>query len=359
LCFFIFTSGETDDFFHGEQAFQKGEYKLAEIYFSHLLADEPFNEHIPDAVYYMAKIYEIQGNFIDMVTYANRFLEDFKYDIRGKEIFNLVLTQLGRAKAYSVAFEYIKRYDYLIDDFQILERIGNGLFEQNRLMLADYIFSLCSQTDTIKIIRAQLNKDHAERKEIYESVENVKGKIYLTEFLLETGDTIAAFQTYNGIDHEILHVALLYRYAKLSKLFDRRELPEILEELMITPGFDKKAKLLDEQFSFQSLIIPDDQEELKLLIEHLGQDTVMTTLPDTVNIDSIMPDSITEEGLLFLHDTLGDYYFLDSLYCDFLISNSRISEAYTVIKPYLIYKNTQNFPRKVRALMSYANGEYQ
>ncbi len=359
LCFFIFTSGETDDFFHGEQAFQKGEYKLAEIYFSHLLADEPFNEHIPDAVYYMAKIYEIQGNFIDMVTYANRFLEDFKYDIRGKEIFNLVLTQLGRAKAYSVALEYIKRYDYLIDDFQILERIGNGLFEQNRLMLADYIFSLCSQTDTIKIIRAQLNKDHAERKEIYESVENVKGKIYLTEFLLETGDTIAAFQTYNGIDHEILHVALLYRYAKLSKLFDRRELPEILEELMITPGFDKKAKLLDEQFSFQSLIIPDDQEELKLLIEHLGQDTVMTTLPDTVNIDSIMPDSITEEGLLFLHDTLGDYYFLDSLYCDFLISNSRISEAYTVIKPYLIYKNTQNFTRKVRALMSYANGEYQ
>lgn len=359
LCFFIFTSGETDDFFHGEQAFQKGEYKLAEIYFSHLLANEPFNEHIPDAVYYMAKIYEIQGNFADMVSHANRFLDDFRHDVRGKEIIQMVLLYLNDAEAYSIALEYIKRFDYLIDDPKVFERIGYGLFQQNRFLLADYILSLCTQTDSVKIIRVQMTDDQDKIMEIYGSIEGVKGFIYVTEFRLETGDTVSAFQSYKRIDRKQLQGHLLYRYAKLSKLFDRRELPEILEELMITPGFDKKAKLLDEQFSFQSLIIPDDQEELRLLIEHLGQDTVMTSLPDTVNIDSIMPDSITEEGLLFLHDTLGDYYFLDSLYCDFLISNSRISEAYTVIKPYLIYRNTQNFTRKVRALMSYTNGEYQ
>lgn len=162
-CIFIFGTG-ADDFSKGEKAFNKNEYRLAEIYFSHLLADEPYYEHVPDAVYYLTKIHGAQGNFIDMVTYANRFLEDFKYDVRGKEIFNLVLTQLDQAEAYSVALEYIKRYDYLIDDLQILERIGKGLFEQNRLMLADYIFSLCSQTDTIKILRAQLNKDPGREK---------------------------------------------------------------------------------------------------------------------------------------------------------------------------------------------------
>ncbi len=359
-CIFIFGTG-TDDFINGEKAFNKNEYRLAEIYFSHLLADEPYDEHVPDAVYYMAKIYEIQGNFADMISHANRFLDDFKHDRRSKEIIQMVLLYLNDAEAYSIALEYIKRFDYLIDDPKVFERVGYGLFQQNRFLLADYILSLCTQTDSVKIIRALMTDDPDEKKEIYGSIEGAKGLIYLTEFQLETGDTVSAFQLYTRIDHEQLQGNLLYRYAKLSRLFDRYELTRIIEKLMTTPGFDKKAKLLDEQFSFQSLIIPDDEEELRLLIEHLGQDTVMTSLPDTVNIDSIMPDSITEEGLLSLHDTFafGDYYFLDSLYCDFLISNSRISEAYTVIKPYLIYKNTQSFTRKVRALMSYANGEYQ
>ncbi|MGB3340588.1 MAG: tetratricopeptide repeat protein [bacterium] len=359
LCFFVFASGETDDFFHGEQAFQNGEYKLAEIYFSHLLANEPFNEHIPDAVYYLTKIYEIQGNFADMISHANRFLEDFKHDRRSKELLHIVLTHLNDAEAYSIALEYIKRLDYLIDDPKVYERIGYGLFQQNRYLSADYILSLCTQTDSVKIIRAQMTNDPYEIMEIYGSIEGAKGLIHLTEFCLEIGDTISAFQSYKKIEHKQLQGNLLYRYAKLSKLFDRRELPKILEKLIITPGFDKKARLLDEQFSFQPFIVPDDQEELRLLIEHLGQDTVMTSLPDTVNIDSIMPDSITKEGLLFLQNTSGNYYFLDSLYCDFLISNSRISEAYVVIKPYLIYKNTQSFTRKVRALKSYADGEYQ
>ena len=83
-CIFIFGTG-TDDFINGEKAFNKNEYRLAEIYFSHLLADEPYDEHVPDAVYYMAKIYEIQGNFADMISHANRFLDDFKHDRRSKE----------------------------------------------------------------------------------------------------------------------------------------------------------------------------------------------------------------------------------------------------------------------------------
>ncbi len=357
-CIFIFGTG-TDDFINGEKAFNKNEYRLAEIYFSHLLADEPYDEHVPDAVYYLAKIHGAQGNFIDMITQANRFLEDFKYDIRGKEIFNLVLTQLDRAKAYCLALEYIKRYDYLIDDLQILERIGNGLFEQNRLMLADYIFSLCSQTDTIKIIRAQLNKDHAERKEIYESVENVKGKIYLTEFLLETGDTIAAFQTYNGIDHEILQTALLYRYAKLSRLFDRSILLQITERLSLTSTFEDKASLLSGKINGVGLFVPSDQEEFTLLLEYLAQDTVMSTLPDTVNIDSIIPDSLTEENIQLLRTTLGRYFYLDSLYCELLVTDNRVDEAFQIIELYMAYQNTRSYARKIRALKYYSGGKYR
>ena len=357
-CVFIFGTG-TDDFINGEKAFNKNEYRLAEIYFSHLLADEPYDEHVPDAVYYLAKIHGAQGNFIDMVTQANRFLEDFKYDVRGREIFNLVLTQLDRAKAYSLALEYIKRYDYLIDDLQILERIGNGLFEQNRLTLADYIFSLCSQTDTIKIIRAQLNKDTGEKKEIYESIKSAKGKIYLTEFQLETGDTIAAFQAYNGIDHEILQAALLYRYAKLSRFFDRPILLQITERLSMTPTFEDKASLLSGKINDVGLFVPTDQEEFALLLEYLAHDTVISTLPDTVNIDSIIPDSLTEENIQLLRTTLGRYFYLDSLYCELLVTDNRVDEAFQIIELYMAYQNTRDYARKIRALKLYSGGKYR
>jgi len=357
-CIFLFSAGAAD-FANGEKAFNKGEHRLAEIYFSHLLIDEPYNEHVPDAVYYLAKIHGAQGNFIDMVTQANRFLEDFKYDVRGKEIFNLVLTQLDQAKAYCVALEYIKRYDYLIDDLQIIERIGHGLYEQNRLVLADYIFSLCSQTDTIKIIRAQLNKDPDERKEIYESIKSAKGKIYLIEFLLEIGDTISAFQTYNEVYHKTLQGALLYRYAKLSRLFDRRILPQIIERLSMTPAFENKARLLNGKIKGEGLFVPSDQEEFMLFIEYLAQDTVMSGLPDTTNIDSIMPDSLTEENIQLLRTTLGRYYYLDSLYCEFLITDNRAGEALHIIEPYLAYDNTQDYARKIRALKYYSGGKYR
>ncbi len=359
LCIYIFASGETDDFSHGEQAFQNGNYKLAEIYLDHLLVNEPLNEHIPDAVYYLVHIYESQGDFADMVSQANRFLEDFKYDVRSKEIVLIILNYLNDAGAYTIALEYIERYDHLIDDQEVFERIGFGLFQQNRFLLADHALSLCTQTDSIMIIRAQLTDDPDKKMELYGSIDEPKGLIYLTEFYLEIGDTVRAYRSYERIDNKQIHDDLLFRYAKLARLFDRRGLPEILEKLAMIPGFDKKARLLDEQFRFRPFIMPDDQEEVRLLIEHLGQDTVMTRLPDSLNIESLMPDSITEEDLIFLRDTLGTYYFLDSLYCDFLISNSRISEAYMVIKPYLIYKNTQDFLRKVRALKSYADGEYQ
>jgi tetratricopeptide (TPR) repeat protein len=198
LCFFVFAPGETDDFFHGEHAFQNGEYKIAEIYFSHLVANEPFNEHIPDAVYCLTKIYEIQGNFAGMISHANRFLEDFKHDRRSKELLHVILTHLNDAEAYSIALEYIKRFDYLIDDPEVYERIGYGLFQQNRYLLADYILSLCTQTDSVKIIRAQMTNDPDEIVEIYGSVKGAKGLIHLTEFCLEIGDTVSAFRKANN-----------------------------------------------------------------------------------------------------------------------------------------------------------------
>ena len=199
-------------------------------------------------------------------------------------------------------------------------------------------------------MRAQLNKDHAERKEIYESVESVKGMIYLTEFLLETGDTIAAFQSYNGIDHEILQAALLYRYAKLSRLFDRPILLQITKRLSMTPTFENKASLLSGKINGVSLFVPSDQEEFALLLEYLAQDTVISTLPDTVNIDSIMPDSLTEENIQLFRTTLGRYYYLDSLYCELLVTDNRFDEAFQIIELYMSYQNTRNYARKIRAL---------
>lgn len=361
ICSFVllFASNTTEDFINGERAFYNGEDKLAEIYFSHFLTGDPFNEHIPDAVYYLIKIYDKRGSFADIVTHANRFLEDFKYDRRGNEILQIVLKYLDDAEAYSLAFQYIKRYDYLIDDHNIIERVGHGLFRQNRLLLADDIFSSCTQTDSVKIMRAQLSTDPHEIKDIYGSIEGGKGKIYLAEFLLETGDTIGAFQTYSRTAHNGLQGALLYRYAKLSKLFNRQELPKISEKLKLLPGFENKCRLLEGQFSREHIIIPGDEEELALLVEQLRQDTVMTRLPDTMNLDSVILDAISEDSLKLLRSTWPGYYFLDSIYCDFLISNKRVTEAYDIIKLYSRYENTKDYTRKVHALESYKAGEYR
>ena len=163
--FIIFVRGETNDFSLGEQAFLEGEHKLAEIYLTHLIIDQPYDVHVPDAVYYLAKIYQSQGNFVDMVSWANRFLDDFIYDERSKEILDMVLLYLNDAKAFSIAFEYISTYDYLIDDRQVIERVGFGLFEQQKISLARQALLLCSQTDSVKIIFTRMTDDPVEKKD--------------------------------------------------------------------------------------------------------------------------------------------------------------------------------------------------
>ncbi len=360
-CIFIFGTG-TDDFINGEKAFNKNEYRLAEIYFSHLLADEPYDEHVPDAVYYLAKIHGAQGNFIDMITQANRFLEDFKYDIRGKEIFNLVLTQLDRAKAYCLALEYIKRYDYLIDDLQILERIGNGLFEQNRLMLADYIFSLCPQTDTIKIVRAAAVIDNTEKKQYYESIGGVKGKLYLIEHYLEIGDTIEAYVVYKLVNGSEVSDTELYRYSKVSRLFDEDEFIRAIKQLVKLEGFFNKSHLLNalntghyrlaNGIYHQAKKIPFDQEECVLLTEYVFQDTISRKPPDFIH------DSLSEDQILLLREETKSY-FLDSLYAEKLIGSGETRKALTVILPYIFYSNTKDFVRTVRGQYYYEMKEYE
>jgi tetratricopeptide (TPR) repeat protein len=358
LLLFAVVRGTTDDFSHGEQAYQNSDYELAEIYLSHLLVSDPFHTHTPDAVYYLIDIKKKKGDFPGMITLANRFLNDFKYDMRGKEILLMILEYLNSAQAYSIAFEYTRQYDYLIDGEDIFKMIGYGLYQQESYDCADYMFSLCTQTDSIKILRARMSSDPVKKLEFYGSIEGIKGLIYTAESYLDLGDTINAYLAYTKIKDVETDDRLFYRYIELSTLFNRDALPELVERLGRIPEFSRKARLIEARFGLQPPVYPVDQEEVELYIACLDQDTVMTGLPDSIDIDALLPDSMNEQSILYLYDTLGACYYLDSLYCDFLMHEDRINKAYHTIEPYLRYQNTNAFARKVRALKNYYNGNY-
>jgi len=362
LCFalaFLMWAAE-GDFETAKKAYKKGRYKIAEVYLDNLLEEESYSEYFPDATYYLTKIYDKRGDFIKLLSSANYFLNNYEYDHRCKEIFNILLKRLNEKEAFNVAFDYIKNYDYLINDYEILDETGHGLFKQNKKLLADYIFSLVPQTDTIKILRATITDDFSEKREIYESMEGSTGKIYLIEFLLETGDTIGAYEIYRSIDLKGVKDKVLYRYAKISILFDGSTFARSTKRLRKSSEYKNKVLLL-KALSFgylEELIIPDDQEECALLIEYLKQDTVSRNLPDSVNLDSLISDSLAEHNIISIREKIGDNYYLDSVFCEILLNNNKIYEAFGVIAPYLEYQNTIDYVRKIRALKYYHEGKF-
>lgn len=348
------------DFDVAKKAYDEGRYKIAEVYFDNFLKEEPPSKYITDAVYYLIKIYDSRGDFIKMLSCANRFLNNYKYDNRCNEVLSLLLKRLNEKEAFSVAVDYIENYDYLINDYMIIEKVGYGLFKQDRKMRADYIFSLCSQTDTIKIMRAVITSDFSKKREIYESIAGLKGRIYLMEFLLEIGDTLESYEAYRLISGKDVKEDVLYRYTKISMLFDKSEFSRLTKQLRRLDGFKNKALLLEALNSgyLEELIIPSDQEECVLLIEYLRQDTVSRSPPDSLDIDLSISDSLAEDIIISIKEKIGGSYYLDSAYSEILLHNDRIDEAYGVIAPYLKYLNTIDYVRKIRALKYYNEGKY-
>ena len=348
------------DFEIAKKAYEKEEYKIAEVYLDNFLREEPHGEYIPDATYYLIRVYDKRGDFIKLFSSASLFLNNYKYDHRCKEILTILLKRLNEKEAFNVALDYIEKYDYLIDDYEILEETGYGLFEQNKKVSADYIFSLVPQSDTVKILRAGITGDFFEKREKYESLTGPEGRIYLIEFLLETGDTIEAYEVYRLVDLKHVRDNVLYRYAKISILFDKLKFTKLTKRLKKLGAYKNKSLLLEALSSgyLEELIIPGDQEECVLLIEYFKQDTVSRNLPDSVDSDLLISDSLLEDNIVSIKGKIGANYYLDSLYCDILLNNDRINEAFGVIAPYLKYQNTIDYTRKIRALKYYDEGKF-
>ena len=83
------------DFETAKKAYKKGRYKIAEVYLDNLLEEESYSEYFPDATYYLTKIYDKRGDIIKLLSSANYFLNNYEYDHRCKEIFNILLKRLN------------------------------------------------------------------------------------------------------------------------------------------------------------------------------------------------------------------------------------------------------------------------
>ncbi len=361
FCFFACTWALPGDFGQAVSAYEQGQYTTAEVYLRNFLEEQPHDTHVPDAEYYLIKIYDRKNDLPNFVSSVHHFLEHHTFDSRCPEIFNMLIKRLSEHEALSLVLEYIKEYDYLITDHSILGNIGYGLLKQKRAMLADYVLSLCPQTDTIKLLRAQLLTEPEQKKKIYESIPGPRGSIYYIEYLLEIGDTLTAFEIYKTIDEQEVFSDILYRYAKISRFFDPSKFKTATQQLRMMPAFRNKAVLLEalQCGSISELVTPEDEEECVLFVNYLKQDTVVRALPDTVDLRETASELLDENKIRELRAAINDNFYLDSIYCKFLLAQNRVAEAFAIIEPYLKFCNVIHYARTIRALKYYEERNYK
>lgn len=349
-----------NDFAVAQQAFEQGHYTIAEVYFKAVLAEASCRSYAPDAAYYLIRIYRAKNEFLSYLDAVNTFLTRYDCDDRCPQLVGDLLEQLCAQGAYRLAYEYVTRYDYLVDDDRIWCCIGYGLFENHDSLYAGRIFIRCPVQDTIRILQAALSNDQNEKQRLYEQVKGIKGILYTMELLLETGDTISAYDKYRSIDDTIQDTEMLYRYAQASLLFDRTNMYGPLERLLQVVGYEKKAAYTKALASgtMEKLVIPDDEEECRLFIACSAQKTFDRGLPEEIDIDSIRHDSLGLEKLDSIRQTFPGIFLIDSIYCETLLREGRAHEAFNAIKPYLGYVRTYHYARFVRGLEHYSRKDY-
>lgn len=364
-CIIIVTTGVAfgkTDRERAKDAYERGDYVIAGMYFANMLNDSDNPQYFADAIYYLARINDIRGDFVHFLSWASRFLDTYSYEPRAQEIFNLVIAGLIERQSYLLAAEYAREYDYLVSDYSIMDSLGRGLMAKGAFVLADHAFSLCEQTDTIKVLRAMMLEDNTERGKYFMSMTGNNRDLYLAENYLLMGDTLSAFFVFNGIDDRDLTDGGLYRYAKLVLLFDRDRISWYIQVLRRLEGFHAKAELLAASagLGWDSEIIPDDEEEIRLYREVISIDTISRGLPEELPLDSLLSETI---DTLMLFDQLRrqyrDNFLLDSMYCQLLLNRGKYEDASRVISPYRGYNNTYRYVRKILGFRYYTNQEYR
>jgi len=355
-------AAETREFTLALDAFRGGDYAIARIYFENILDDDENREFFADALYYLLMIDIQEGDFVDFLSSASRFLEKYSYDSRSKEVFTVTLRELVGRNAHNVAYEYVRKYDFLVSDLSTLEELGRCLLEQGEPAKADYILSFCDPSDTVKVLRAMSKSDSDERTRILESLEGPTRDLYLTENLLLIGDTVSAYMNFRNMNGERLEGSAFYRYTKIALLFDHSNLARLIKRLGTMKGYERRAGLVHSLVVMQAPLrfLPQDDEEKSLFLKIAGIDTVSRAPPQDIPADSIL--QYAEDTLLRIRQLRGRFkanYYLDSLYCQYLIARGDYEGAGKVISGYLEYTNTEPYARKVVCFNRFAKGDYE
>ncbi len=359
----IASAAESREYDHARDAYKRGDYAIARIYFENILIDNENREFFPDAFYYLLSIYNRENDFIQFLTYANRFLRSYDYDSRATDVFALLMRVLLDRKAYRIAYEYVKKYNFLVSDLSAMEELGRNLLEHGEPAMADYVLSYCNQSDAVKIMRAATRSDLSERGTILESLSSDPLRaLYLTNNLLLMGDTVSAFMSFRNMSGNEFNGGDLYLFVKIALLFDSDNISHDIKKLGTVSGFDRKADLLYALIGEKPtpLFLPGDDEEKLLFLQIYSLDTISRKPPENIFLDSILAD--VGDTMMQVRELRKEYrnnYHLDSTYCHLLMKRGDYEQASRVISNYLKYENTGRYVRKTMGFYHFTRGDYR
>jgi|GEM_PF-786077 len=351
----------TDDFYTALKNYENGNYRIAQIFFENFINENPSDTLIPDATYHLLKVYDKKGEFIKFLNLSNYYLNSFKFHQKRVEVFNLLLQRLLEKKTYDLAFDYIKKYDYLWVDTIFLNKIILNLSTQGRNI--DELLRFSPNNDSLKILKALGLNDFNERVRIFKEISGIKGKLYLIENYLLMGDTVNGYDEYRKIRSEDIPDDYLYIWARLSLDFNKSDFYKIINIMERKDKLKEKSKILNIfiRNEMPDSIVINDRIDIQMLqkffnIRHIPPDQF--SKPE--GIDSILGDTTEiENKIKKIRKNQKRNFYLDSLYCEILLKKERYGEAYDIIKYYLEFAETNNYARIIRALKLYNEKKYR
>ncbi len=349
-------------FDYGRTAYERKDYSAARIYFEDCLNDAASRQYHPDATYYLSKIYFIRADSVDFISWASRFLQGYPYDSRAPEMFDLLIRTFLADRGYTVAAQYVKKYEFLVHDNALMAQLAHGLIEQGERTTAGYALSFCPETDTVRVLRANVTGDLRKRDMIYRSMEGSRRDLYVCENCLAMGDTVEAFVAFRGLSREGLTSDDLYRYAKLCLLFAPERITECTGRLKKTAAFELKARFLEALAGRgpRVLVAARDEDEVELSRLMCAMDSVSREPPEGLALDSMM--AAATDTFVLIRDLRARYagnYLLDSLFCQEALRAGRYAEAAKVVGPYFEYENVRPYVRKTMGYARYASADFR
>jgi TolA-binding protein len=361
LCSIAFAQDGSADYFTALHNFEQGNYAIARSFFEEFIRERPEGILVPDARYYLIRISQADGDAAEMIGQGFLYLQRQFYGEHRQEVFNLMLSELVSDQAYVLAFDCLKRYDYLKPDSALLWEICHYLIRQP--LYSDRAWPYCPREDTFKVLRAQAIADPAEKEKLYKNIRGIKGDLYLIEFFLGCGDTLKAYDLYGKVAGESMKASmppsLLYRAAKVSRLFDADLFKRQIAALSVNADYSRKAKLLGalQTGILDSEITPSDPEEANMLLQYYRLDTVAVGLPEGICRERLLADTTrTLQYIQTLRKKYRGVFSLDSLYAEALLEQNWCQEAYNVLFRYNKYVNVRPYLRRVK---TYADFYYQ